>query len=144
MQRKITEELLAELKEIEKIETYLQENRLEMSDLPFHEWLSGALREKELEKSAVIAASGLNITYAYQIFSGKRKPSRDKVIALGFGFGFSLAEMQQMLKHSENAGLHPRDKRDSVMIFCINKGYGLMDLNEILYELKLPLLEQGD
>jgi hypothetical protein len=26
----------------------------------------------------------------------------------------------------------------------IEKGYGIMELNEILYELKLPLLEPGD
>jgi hypothetical protein len=144
MQKKLTEELFAELKEIEKIEVYLQENRSEMLDRTFQVWLSDMLREKKLKKSAVIAASGLNVTYAYQIFAGKRKPSRDKVIALGFGFKPSLAEMQNMLKYSENTGLYPRDKRDSVIIFCVNKGYGIIELNEILYELKLPLLEQGD
>jgi transcriptional regulator with XRE-family HTH domain len=144
MQKKITEELFNELKEIEKIEIYLQENCAEMTNRPFCEQLAGLLREKGLEKSAVIADSGLNVTYAYQIFEGKRNPSRDKVIALAFGFKSSLAEMQRMLHCSENAGLYPRDKRDSAVIFCVNKRYGLMELNEILYELQLPLLEQRD
>jgi hypothetical protein len=144
MQKKLTEELLAELKEIEKIEIYLQKNRSEMLNRTFQVWLSDMLRKKKLEKSAVIKASGLNVTYAYQIFAGIRKPSRDKVIALGFGFKPSLAEMQDMLKYSENTELYPRDIRDSVIILCVNKGYGIIRLNEILYELKLPLLEQGD
>ena len=43
--------------------------------------------------------------YAYQLFNGTRKPSRDKVIQLAFGFGLSVDDTQELLKVARQAPL---------------------------------------
>ena len=48
------------------------------------------LEEKSLKKSTVIKNSELNEIYGYQIFSGKRIPSRDKLISIPLDWNFHL------------------------------------------------------
>ena len=80
-------------------------------------------------------------TYAYQIFSGRRKPARDKLLALGFGMGLALEEMQKLLKVSEYPVLYAKNKRDSILLFCLDKGVSLIETNELLYEMGENVIE---
>ena len=54
-----------------------------LGELP--QYLEEWLREKNLPKADVARQSNLNQAYVYQIFPGRKYPSRDKVIALAFG-----------------------------------------------------------
>lgn len=55
--------------------------------------------------------SQLDRAYVYQIFSGEKTPSRDKLIAIAFGMNLSDEETQKMLKLSGNRELYARDQR---------------------------------
>lgn len=137
--KKTTEELLKTLKS-SSLTAYLQDNKDELSDNPIAEYLSLAMEEKGLKKSDVIKSSGIQINYAYQIFSGLKLPSRDKLICLCFGMALSLDEAQTLLKYSCHAPLYPRNKRDSVIIFALQNKKSVIDCNLMLDEYNLSPL----
>ena len=76
-----------------------------MIDSALSNYLNQLLEEKSLKKSTVIKNSELNEIYGYQIFSGKRIPSRDKLISISFGLELSLEETQTLLKYAGFAPL---------------------------------------
>ena len=71
--------------------------------------------------------------YGYQIFSGKRIPSRDKLISISFGMNLSLDETQALLKYAGFAPLYPKQKRDSLLIWGKNHQFSIYQINELLY-----------
>ena len=133
--QKSTQELLNELKRSPSIQEYFSNNENELIDAGLKEYLDRLLDAKKLTKSDVIAKSGLNQIYAYQIFAGKKAPSRDKVIALGFGMSLLLDEMQRLLKIAGVSELYARVPRDSVILFALEKRLDVMACDELLYEL---------
>ena len=77
---------------------------------------------------------------AHQIFSGHKNPTRDKVLALCFGFLLSLDETQTLLKCTGYGPLYPRDPKDSLIIFALQRNYSIADVNELLFEKGFSLL----
>lgn len=135
MFRKVTQELLNELKEADDVTDYLEENNAEFCGSDLKHFLETLLNAKGLQKKTAISRSGLHEIYAYQIFSGKKAPSRDKVLALCLGMGLSLDEAQHVLNKAGAAALYPRSRRDSVVIFSLKKGMDARQCDELLYEL---------
>lgn len=135
MDKKTTQELINELKCSDKIEVYLEENSGQMLDLNLKGYLERLLKEKNCSKPQAIKRSGLNDVYAYQIFAGRKSPSRDKVLALCLGMKLTLEEAQYVLNMAGGAQLYPRSRRDSIIMFALKKGLSTMECNELLYEL---------
>ncbi|MCL2559877.1 MAG: hypothetical protein FWE07_05260 [Turicibacter sp.] len=96
------------------------------------EYLNELLVVKQLKKADVILKSGLERTYAYQIFSGKKAPARDKLIALAIGMQLTFEEVQNLFKVNGYAQLYPKNKRDNIIIFALYKGQSMMTLNDNL------------
>lgn len=82
---KTTDELAHEISRSDNILDYFAENRGEMQIDSLPEYLERWLKRKDCTKADVVRRSNLNKAYVYQIFLGKKYPSRDKVIALAFG-----------------------------------------------------------
>ena len=138
--KKSTAELLELLKKKNSFEEYLRETP-EFIDSDLSVYLEGMLEQKGLKKAEVIRKSQLDRNYAYQIFSGTRKPTRDKLLALGFGMGLSIDEMQKVLKISEYPILYVRNKRDSIILFGLDKKVSVGEMNELLYEMGEAVIE---
>lgn len=128
-----TDELLQALENSSSIHHYLETKGDNLIDASVSQYLSQLLSEKSLKKAQVIRDSEMNEIYGYQIFSGKRFPSRDKLIALSFGMHLSLDETQQLLKYAGFAMLYPKSKRDSIIIWGLSHGFSICYTNEILY-----------
>lgn len=122
------------------LEAYLKENQNELIENPLCTYLNALLEEKKLKKSEVIKKSDIDQIYAYQIFSGTRVPSRDKLIALCLGMELTLEETDTLLKYAGYATLYPRNKRDSVIISAIKNGQSRYDVDDILFDLGLSPL----
>lgn len=137
---KSTNELINEIKQTHEIEKFIQDNSSEFVNDPLHVILNDVLKENNLKKSDVVARSGLNRIYGYQIFSGKRLPSRDKLIALCYGFQFDLDKTNTMLKNAGFAELYAKNKRDSIIIFAINSGKSVFATDELLFENGMSIL----
>ncbi len=135
--KKSTTELL---RLIEKTSSF-QEYRTQVKDAfievrPLSDHLERLLTERGLEKAEVIHRSGVERKYAYSIFTGKRKrPSRDKVLALCFAMDLSADETQQLLKSTGYPPLYAKVMRDSALLYALERRMPLIDVNELLYEM---------
>lgn len=139
--KKSTEELLKILKHTPDIKTYFSNEQDNVINLSLSEYLQNLCLEKNISRAQCIKQSGLDKGYGYDIFSGAKHPTRDKLLAICFGFSLSLEEVQSLLKASAYPILYAKDKRDSVIIFALQRHCSLMDTNELLLDMELKLIE---
>lgn len=139
--KKSTDELLNILKHTPDPNTYLKNEEENISSSSLPDYLNQLCLEKNISPAECIKASGLDRTYAYQIFSGRKVPSRDKLLALCFGFRLSLEEIQSLLKSTGYPILYVKKERDSVIIFALQRNCSLTDLNELLFGMEYDLIK---
>lgn len=131
-----TDELLKLLKNEQNIENFINTNKEDFIDIPLHLYLATLLKKYSISKNEEINNSAISQIYGYQIFSGKRpNPSRDKILQLIFGMSLNLEDSQRLLKLAGVSELYPRIKRDSIILFAINKGLTIEKCDELLFEL---------
>ncbi len=140
MFKKPTDELLSQLKESNNINSYMKENQSNLIQKSLAEYLNELLEQKKLKKADVIRKSEVNEIYSYHIFSGKRTPSRDKLICICLGMDLNVEEINQALKYAGYGILYARNKRDSIIIWGIEHGQSILQINESLYEHKERIL----
>ncbi len=134
--KKTTDELLKILQNKENIQDYMDENSDEMLDVDLSEYLEQMLEKYNITKNEAIKRSELDQIYAYQIFSGvKSNPSRDKLIQLIFGIGLELKDAQRLLRIGKAGELYSRSRRDSIIIFAVNKGLDIDKCDDLLFEM---------
>lgn len=138
---KTTDELKHELQNAKDIGDYFEKYTSEMNVESLPEHLNQCLEKKNLSKADVVRGSNLTKAYVYQIFQGKRYPSRDKIIALAFGLTLDVDETQTLLKQAGYRELYPRNPRDALLLFSIANGQSIIDANELLYENNINVLE---
>ena len=131
MSEPLTEELLDELLSTSSIEEYLEQH--EPCSRTLAESLQQLLAEKGLERSRVVRMANLNDTFGYQIFQGTRHPGRDKVLQIAFAMALTLRETNRALTAAGASELYCKDRRDAIIIFCIDRGCSLQKVNEELY-----------
>lgn len=130
---RLTEELLDELLDAPTIDSYVESHALPSVSLS--DYLQQLLTEKRLERSRVVRMADLNETFGYQIFTGQRNPSRNKVLQIAFAMALSLRETNRALTAADAARLDPKNRRDAIITFCIDRGCSLQKANEELYRL---------
>ena len=131
-----TFEILEALKKAQDITTFTREYVDAFTDITFREYLEGLLDARNVKKSVAIKASGLSDSYAFQIFQGYKSPSRDKLLALAVGLRTSIDECQKLLKLAGVNELYAKNRRDAIIIFGLDKGLSVPQLNDILFELE--------
>lgn len=141
LKEKSTDEMWNEIKSADDYESFVANNSGTFTSADISACLNNLLAEKNIPLKEAVKRSGLDRTYAYHIFSGKKIPSRDKLIAIAFGMNLSLDETQTLLKRTRNRPLYPKDERDSVIIYALLNGQQLDIINEKLYELNFDLIQ---
>ena len=131
---KQTAELLKELSNTSDINQYLSTNRNELIEQNVAKFLNELLNKKEgLTKSKIVKSSSLSESYVYDIFRGdKGNPSRDKLLQIAFAMNLDLETTQKLLKIAKVGALYPRIKRDSIIIFAINKNLDFFECENLL------------
>lgn len=138
---KSTDELMKILRSKPDADNFLKENENELIHYSLPELLQQYLTSKNLKKSDVIRDSYLDRTYAYQIFDGKHKPSRDKLLCLAFGLHLTVDETQRLLNTAQVSRLYPRIKRDILIITCLEKKIKIIACNDMLETNGEPILQ---
>ena len=123
-----------ELKKAFNVKTFLTKYKKNMFPQTLSQHLTQLLIEKETTIPDVIQRSFANKTYVYQIFDGRKKPSRDKLISIAFGLQLSIDETQKLLKISGNRTLHVKDGRDVIIFYSIHNNKGVGRTNSLLIE----------
>ena len=134
MKEKRTDDLKQELMSVPSLEKYLSENRDSFKVESTAAMLSRLIDERKIAKSTVARESGMSEIYLYQILSGRRSPSRNRLICLCFGLSVGVDGAQELLRLSGAAQLYPRIRRDAIIIYGLSHGMSLFDVNDRLFE----------
>ena len=127
MERKSTGQLNQELMQASSLGEYVSENRDAFSEQAVSQLLSELYEKKSISKAALARRAGMSEVYLHQVFSGRRSPSRDRLLCLCLGLEATLEETQELLRQAGFAQLYPRHKRDAVIsygksVLCILTG----------------------
>ena len=140
MKKKDTNELMDELIQSDNTDEYCSKNAQFMVNDKISIYLNNILENKGLVKSKIIKKTELSEVQCYQIFDGRRKPSRDSLLSICIAMELSLDETQQMLKTGGFAPLYPKNQRDVIIIKGIQNNLSVAQINERLYDLDLPTI----
>lgn len=138
---KTTDELEQEITGTDNIYDLIDKSSDSFRNETISDYLKMKLNEKGMKAADAIRSSEIDRCYGQQIISGRRTPSRDKLIAISFGIGLSLDEVNELMKISCNRTLYSRDKRDAVIIYCLSNGLDINKTNDILYEKGIDIIE---
>lgn len=114
------------------LDSFLQKNEAYMQPADFCSMLKSICQQRKLVPERIILQSQIDRTYGHQLFNGTRRPSRDKVLQLAFGMELDVGETQKLLRAADKSALYPRLKRDAVILYCLQKGYSISDVQEEL------------
>ena len=104
-------------------------------------YIKAILTEKGMSIADLQKKSCIDRTYIYQIMDGSKHPGRDKIIAIAIACEMTLPECQRALEIAREGILYAKSRRDSLIIYSINKKMNIMELNVLLEEYGLPLLK---
>ena len=133
MEKKTTDDLRQELMDQPSIKAYLSKNRSCFTQLGILDLLESLRERCGLPKAEIARRSGMSEVYLHQVFSGRRKPSRDRLLALCVGVGASLEEANQLLRQAAYAQLYPRLRRDAIISHGLAHRRSLVEINESLF-----------
>ena len=69
---------------------FLNENEQLFVTPSFTEYLDALCLERKAVREQIIHRAGIERSFGHQLFRGSRKPSRDNVLRLAFGFGIDV------------------------------------------------------
>jgi hypothetical protein len=110
---------------------------------PFHKYLTKLCITRGVKQSTVINRGDLS-SIGPQLFTGYRRPSRDTVIRLAFGFEMDYDDTQALLYAANKNQLYPRIERDAAIIFALSRKMKITRFQDLLDEYKLPKLGEGE
>lgn len=141
MSKKNTYILQEELRKSDSLQKFEKENNSELCAKSVADYLNELLIKYDAHKPQIAKRADFDEGYIYQIFSGKRKPSRDKLIRIAFGFPLTLEEAQRLLRLGGCGELYVRRKRDAYLMFALEKGYDVLQTNDLLYDKGEDIIE---
>ena len=102
----------------------------------FHQFLNEKIVEKKISVPELMRRSCINKNYGYNILNGARKrPSRDRIIALCIAAKMTLGELQHALVLAKQAVLCWCDERDVRIASAVENSIGdVMKINLMLAE----------
>lgn len=135
--------LLNRLRRGKNFQHFVEDNRDDFVKCSLPIYLNKLCVERGLMPSEVIRSAQIERTYGHQIFNGTRVPSRDKLIQIALGFGLSLEETQALLKTAQKSMLYAKIERDAACIFGVLHGMSVMEVQDLLASINIPLLGEN-
>ena len=133
MRQKSTNDLNQELMAQPNLDKYITENETHFTDVDISAFLLELYERCRLSKAELARQAGMSEVYLHQVFSGRRKPSRDRLLCLCIGMGAGLENVQQLLKRVGYAPLYPKLKRDAIIGHGILHRTPLTEINDKLF-----------
>ena len=123
-----------ELKKAKSLETFLKENEQFFSSKDFSNLLDEQIRNKKMNKADLAKAAGMSEVYLHQLLSGRRSPSRTRLICICVGLQLTLEETQKLLFHAGIGQLYVKNRWDAIIIYGIDHGMDLFTINDLLFD----------
>ena len=134
MQWKNTDDLRQEIAQTENLNQFLKSNQSNFlnDDLPGA--LARLLVQKNLTKAQVAKQAYISEVYLHQIFSGRRKPSRDRLICICIGMEATLEELQMLLHQCGYSQLYAHSRRDAIIMHGLMHKLPLPEIKDTLFQ----------
>ncbi|MCR5148162.1 MAG: hypothetical protein K6C35_04245 [Eubacterium sp.] len=129
-------DILAKISNTDEMERFFDNPKITDSFDNFTAYFRSLIEAKELTDSELIAKSGIEKSYYYQIMKGSKNPGRDKVLRMCIAAGFTIRETTRALELSGNAVLYPKNRRDIIISVGINQKASVDDINLLLDKYK--------
>ncbi len=114
----------------------------DVSKTTFAEYYGKLLKERGLSSGDIEKQTGLEHSFCNKMINGKTSVSRNNMLALSIAAGLTLDEVEECLMLTNNGALYPKDSRDSVIIYSINRKLTLTETNDLLFSKNMELLGQ--
>ena len=128
-----TDNLNTELMSPSPLDAYLKEHSDEFLSADIVELLERFYEGKQISKAELARRAGISEVYLHQVFSGRRTPSRDRLLCLCVGMGVKLEEAQTLLKRAGYAQMYAKFKRDTIIMYGIAHKLDLSEINDKLF-----------
>lgn len=125
------------------LDQFIKNHAGEMQLPSFSEYITQLCKRQEAVAERIIKRANIERSFGHQIFKGSRNPSRDTVLQLAFGFQADVGMAQELLKYARMSALYPRMKRDAAILYCLHHRFTVMETQQVLHEMGLPLLGNG-
>ena len=135
-----TSTLLRRILKATNLRSFLDENQKSLVAPTFTEYLEMLCQERDMVREHVIGRAGIERGFGHQLFRGSRKPSRDNVLRLAFGFGLTVDETQALLRAARRTSLYPRLKRDAAIIYGLSHHNTVIEMQASLSDFGLTVL----
>ena len=136
-----TEKVLNKLEEAESITEFLEENKDQfVALLTIGEYIKLELEKRKIKKQRVIDDSGISKRYFNQILAGEKTPNRRYIIRIFLSLDLELPDVQWYLKACDYNQLFVKNKRDAIIIYCINNKLPVVECNKMLNNVGLENL----
>ena len=132
--KKSTSDLSREITDHADLKDFLTDNREEFRGSLMKKVLNDAFIRRGLSKAETAECSGMSEVYLHQILSGKRVPSRDRLLCLCIAIEMTETEVNAALKECGYAGLYIRNRRDAIILYALKNGWDIHRLNDALFE----------
>lgn len=100
-----------------------------------HILLNQYLDEKGLTKADVIRRLNVDRNYGYQVFNGKRIPTRNILIQLSLMLGLDIEQTDYLLRLADKPMLYVRNPVDARVFYSIKHGFS--------FEKAVPFIWEG-
>ncbi len=133
--KKNTDELLKELTDKGcDIQEYIDSNPNSFIEINLNKFWHGLIEKSGMKNADIINKSDFSYVYFYDVASGKKIPSRDKILRLILAMHLTLDDCQTAMHYCGKAKLYPRIKRDSLLIYAIEQKLTVGLTQELLKE----------
>ena len=130
MKEKSTGDLSQELMNQPNLDQYITENQAYFVDVDVSAFLTNLYEKCGLSKAELARRAEMSEVYLHQVFSGRRRPSRDRLLCLCVSMEVSLEDTQRLLKQVGYAPIYLKLKLDAII------GHGILH--------RTPLTEDND
>lgn len=132
---KTTTELLKELKRQScSLPDYLSNHKDTFVNEDIKDFWENIIESKNYSKSNIINKADFSYCYFYEVINGRKAPTKDKVVRLALAMKMTIDECQQALKVSGRSALHPKNRRDSILIYAIEQQMTVIQCNNLLVD----------
>ena len=133
MQEKSTVDLCQELMSQPDLDQYITENEASFADVDISSTLVELYKRCGISKAELARQAEMSEVYLHQVFSGRRRPSRDRLLCLCIGMDSTLEDVDLLLKGMGYAPIYPRLKRDAIISHGLLHHTPLAEINDKLF-----------
>lgn len=138
------EDALLEVGNRRQLDSYLKNLAPKEAPASFEAYYFRLDKVKKMTTAELQRKSGIERSYLGHLREDAKHPGRNKVIALCLAAELSVDETQHALLAAGRSTLYARNRRDAILLHCIEKHLGVNEANDLLDDYRLATLSARD